>query len=179
MSDQTMKFYFDSEKAVDVICYIADQAPHNELYYVGKILYFADKLHLERYGRSICGDTYIAMEHGPVPSGTYDLIKDVRDHRVNSPHYDHANASFQVQGRKVTPIRPVDEDLFSDSDILCLQEAINVYGTQSFEQLKRKTHDAVWESADLNGEIAVEDLIRSLSNGDLLLDYLKEQYQIV
>jgi hypothetical protein len=33
-------------------------------------MYFADKAHLEQYGRFICGDSYVAMK--PVPIGTYE-----------------------------------------------------------------------------------------------------------
>jgi len=35
-------------------------------------------MHLERYGRLIFGDTYIAMKHGRVPPGVYDMRKDAR-----------------------------------------------------------------------------------------------------
>jgi uncharacterized phage-associated protein len=40
-------------------------------------MYFADRKHLEKYGRFICGDSYVAMKHGPVPSEIYDILKAV------------------------------------------------------------------------------------------------------
>ena len=43
------------------------------------VLLFADKKHLERYGRFITGDTYSAMENGPVPSFAYDVVKCIKE----------------------------------------------------------------------------------------------------
>lgn len=39
-----------------------------------KLLYLADREALIRWGRPITTDRYVAMEHGPVVSGIYDLI---------------------------------------------------------------------------------------------------------
>ena len=39
-----------------------------------KMMFFADKLHLEKYGRSIFGDTYRKLQKGPVPILTYSII---------------------------------------------------------------------------------------------------------
>lgn len=40
-----------------------------------KLLYIADREMVQKRGRSITGDRFCAMEHGPVLSNTYDLIK--------------------------------------------------------------------------------------------------------
>ena len=68
-------FEFNAEKAIEVILYIAEHIKEPTFHTVSKVLYFADKEHLEKYGRFICGDSYIAMRRGPVPSGVYDLLK--------------------------------------------------------------------------------------------------------
>lgn len=44
-------------------------------YQIVKALFFADKSHLNDYGRPITFDNYCAMYHGPVPSFAYDLLK--------------------------------------------------------------------------------------------------------
>jgi len=59
---------YRSEKVRQAVAYIASKLPGREnMYKVLKVMYFADKLHLKRYGRVIFGDRYIAMKHGPVP----------------------------------------------------------------------------------------------------------------
>ncbi|MFA7087310.1 MAG: hypothetical protein WC145_11645 [Aliarcobacter sp.] len=56
---------FDPEKALTVWIYIAERVDdHRGMYH---LLYQADKLHLERYGRLIYGERYVAGEDGPVP----------------------------------------------------------------------------------------------------------------
>lgn len=67
-----IKFHFDPEKAVEVILYVASRVRDSGFHRVSKILYFADRDHLAMYGRFICGDSYVAMKNGPVPSGAYD-----------------------------------------------------------------------------------------------------------
>ncbi len=71
-------FVFDEDVAIEVILYIANRVPHPTFHLIFKIMYFADKAHLERYGRFICGDSYVAMRNGPVPSVTYDMLKGIR-----------------------------------------------------------------------------------------------------
>jgi uncharacterized phage-associated protein len=40
-----------------------------------KLLFFADRFHLRKYGRPITNDEYFAMNYGPVPSGAKDLVE--------------------------------------------------------------------------------------------------------
>ena len=44
-----------------------------------KLLFFADKLHLNRYGRPILGDCYFCLDHGPVPSFSLNEMNDALD----------------------------------------------------------------------------------------------------
>lgn len=101
-------FKFDPEKAVEVILYIATRAKIRDIYHVLKLLYFADKAHLERNGRFICGDSYVAMKSGPVPSGTYDIIKDIRGDGIHS-FAEHARHAFTVKDNyELSPLRDAD-----------------------------------------------------------------------
>lgn len=42
---------------------------------IAKTIFLADYRHLETYGRPVTYDNFIAMEHGPVPSATYNMLK--------------------------------------------------------------------------------------------------------
>jgi uncharacterized phage-associated protein len=68
---------WDKEKAIEAIVYLANRLDKPTKLKIFKLLYFADKLHMSRYGRFIVGDYYVAMKHGPVPSRTYNILKEV------------------------------------------------------------------------------------------------------
>lgn len=61
-------------KAIEAIVWLSNKQPGIDIYHVVKIIFFADKLHLNKYARPLIGDTYIKMQYGPVPSAIKDLI---------------------------------------------------------------------------------------------------------
>ena len=172
-----MNRFLDAEKAVEAIVYISKKT--TDLMHIVKILYFADKMHLEHYGRLITGDCYIAMEHGPVPSGAYDLIKYVRGEESYSFSQDiidaNPGAAFSVRGNSVTPCdgREVDFDLLSESDIECLDKAIELYGKMSIPELWQTVHaEESYNKTPRNQKIQLADIIMSMPDGSRILEYL-------
>ena len=162
---------FDVEKAIEVLLYITSRRI-SEAYTSLKIVYFADKEHLMRYGRLICGDTYIAMNHGAVPSGTYDIVKIARGDSSFKLDLDFdLQEVFKIDGNSITPLREPNLDYLSKSDIECLESAIATYGSMTFQQLKDRSHDKAYESADINDVIPVEEIIKTLPNSESLLEY--------
>ena len=168
----SLHFKFDPDKAVEVILYIAEQCP--DKYHLLKILYFADKDHLAKYGRFICGDAYIAMGLGPVPSGTYDLVKQgglVSYLRTA----EHRSVPFTVSPRTVIPLRQPDLEWLSKSDIECLDIAIAKYKDLPVTKLKYISHqDKVYKSSPLNGIMPLEEIAINLPEGEILLEYLRD-----
>lgn len=74
-----MNKLFKYDKAVNAILYSLQQlGGKTDMHKLCKILYYADQRHLSMYGRSITGDTYIAMQFGPVPSCVDDILKALR-----------------------------------------------------------------------------------------------------
>lgn len=165
-------FRFDPEKALETILFISKKVP--DTYHIGKIIYFADLQHLEKFGRFISGDYYCALKDGPVPSGTYDIIKDVRESR--NPRYAiSAEKAFSVNGYNVNPKRDPNLDFFSESDISCLSEAIEKFGPLSFGKLKSLSHDSAYDSADENGEISIAEIAKMLPNSTEVIENLVER----
>lgn len=162
---------FDAEKAIEVLLYIAARVPN--IYNALKVLYFADKEHLSRYGRLICGDSYVAMTKGPVPSGAYDLVKAARGDGCYFADLAVGDA-FQIRDRYfIAPRRQADLDRLSESERECLDEAIEQYGRMRFGQLMAISHrEEAFKSADENDFIPLEAIARSLPDGELLLEYL-------
>lgn len=50
---------FNSEKSLQAVLYIANRVERKDFHKIFKVLYFADREHLIKYGRPITGDTYI------------------------------------------------------------------------------------------------------------------------
>lgn len=165
---------FDPQAAVEAVLYIAYHSKDPSFHHISKLLYFADRLHLERYGRLIFGDTYIAMKHGPVPSGVYDMLKDARQ-QTGFYRYPQAGGAFTiVKDYCVQPGRPANLEWLSDSDIECIDETIAQYDHKSFAALTELSHDEAWDAADLNDAISLESIVQSLGNPDDLLSHLLE-----
>ena len=70
-----VNFTFQFPKAKAAILYFAQSGmPEFTKGKLCKLLFLSDKLHLVRYGRPITGDSYAAMEHGPIPSCVLDIL---------------------------------------------------------------------------------------------------------
>ena len=166
---------FDRDKALEAILYIAHRLPSPTLHGISKMCYLADKRHLERYGRLICGDRYVAMEYGPVPSTIYDMMK-VADGRENlDPDTDALiMESFAVRaGRNIKPRRKANIDVLAKSEIECFDFAIRKYGKKTFGQLTDLTHDDAWNSVDQDKPISIEAMARTLPNAADLIAHLR------
>ncbi len=167
-----IKYKLNKSKALEVLLYVSKKA--SNMYNALKVLYFADKKHLERYGRLIYGDNYVAMRRGPVPSFAYDLVKQIRGD--GSPVAPEVEECLSIdQEHNITPQREAHLDLLSKSDIECLDEAIAEYGSLPFEELQRISHkDEAFQSADENDFMPLETIAESLPSSDSLLEYLRD-----
>ncbi len=166
----TIRCRFNAEKAIEVLLYVAKRVP--DVYAALKILYFADKEHLAKYGRLISGDSYVAMRLGPVPSGAYDLVKNARGEGFCMADLPIQEA-FTADRTTITPRREPNLDLLSQSDIECLDFAIRRYGHMSLGQLKRLSHrEKAYQDADENDFMSLEQIVLSLPDGEQLLQYL-------
>lgn len=170
-----MNKFLDAEKAIEAILYISKKS--TDLFHIVKTLYFADKLHLEHYGRLITGDCYVAMREGPVPSGAYDLIKFARgdeyqyESKIKNAHPEKA---FIVKGNDILPQRETNLDVFSESDIECLDEALKTYSQMNALKLWNEVHrEKSYKETQRNKQIPLSKIIElDIPNGNEILDYL-------
>lgn len=166
---------FNPRKAIEAIVYIASRTPAPGFHKVSKIFYFADKLHLERYGSMFSGDTYIAMDNGPVPSRIYDFMKFAAGRSVPAVNAIPAvREAISVDGYTLKAKRQPDADYFSESELECINEIIASHGRKSFGQLTDESHDAAWHSVPEDCPIPVREIIGTLpSSEELLAHYFK------
>lgn len=170
-----MKFKFRPEKALEAILYVAPRVRDRDMYLTLKTLYVADKYHLERYGRFIFGDWYSAMGYGPVGSHAYDVVKFARG--------DHAacvvsgvKEALAVDGNTLNARRDPDPSLLSESDIECLQEAVNNYGALTFDEAKDESHDEAWKATERNGQMAIQAIAATLRDAPSLIQHLEDRH---
>ncbi len=168
---------FNSEKGLATILYVANQPSEVSFHTLSKILYFADRESLAEFGRTISGDNYIAMQHGPVPSAIYDMLKAVRDTHHWYPGYKRLCSSFEVRNNyMVFAKKKPDCKMLSESDRNCLDHAINKYGIMNFGKLTSVSHDKAWRAADENDIIPMETIVRSLPDGERLMEHLQDPH---
>jgi uncharacterized phage-associated protein len=167
---------FDADKALEAIAYIADQAG-TDLYVTLKLIYLADKLHLERYGRFIFGDWYAALEYGPVASHSYDIMKHARGDRPVSLA-KHARDVLRVDPttNAISLLRAPNLDELSQSDIECLDEAVQKYGRLGFGEIKRLTHDEAYNATARNGEMSLEAIASTTRRAAELIQHLSDPH---
>src|SRR5579875_2365217 len=72
---RTIRFRFAARKALAALQTMVEQHDGMDLHAALKGCYFADKEHLNRYGRPVFGATYRAMRYGPVPLEIYEMLK--------------------------------------------------------------------------------------------------------
>lgn len=163
-------FNFNQAKATEVILYLALKAPVPNVYGICKMLYLADKASLEKYGRFLFGDSYVAMREGSTPSNAYNVLRRIEQ----CPTSD-----LKRDGNRVIALRNPDLDYLSQSDIECLDQTIAKYGKPAnWSERKRACHDDAWQGAwDKRGmrgsnPIPIESIAETLEKSDVLIDYL-------
>lgn len=134
---------FEYKKAVQVINFFAAKHPRGicETKLL-KLTFFADRLHLRRYGRLITNDIYLAMDRGPVPSGLRNLAQFNIAFGVTSEMVEHAKEFFTRNSEKrLKSINEVDTFVMSNSDMNVLNQIWEEYGEWKSNPLWKHTHN--------------------------------------
>jgi uncharacterized phage-associated protein len=171
------KVKFDQRKALHALLFVVTHLPKPpNVYNVLKCLYYADRKHLQEYGRQIYGDTFYALEHGPVPSAAYEIVKYANGRAKWDLQFPEALELLEVNDVYLSARGVVDTDLLSRSDMVCLLDAARKYGTMSFGKLKKLSHQGkAFENADPNGEMKLDDLIDELRDSKAIASHLSDR----
>ena len=116
---------------------------------LNKTLWFADVHSYQSTGQSITGETYIKRQHGPVPSTMRETLDEleadglitIRDPEKWSP------------SRLFTSLQEPDTSLLSETDIETTIRTMQEMLSMSAKDVSRRTHDLIWEMAEMGGEI--------------------------
>lgn len=170
-----LRIEFNERKTVNSVLHIVSKLKRRDFHKIFKILYFADRDHLAKYGRSITGDAYIAMVDGPVPTKLYDIFKSVRG---DGYFKDEGKFSKYFSVENWDLIKPNDQlnlKSLSQTDLMSLDANIEKYGEMSWEEIREKSHDYAWNNTALNRTISFENLITEAGEDESFIDYAQQQ----
>lgn len=114
-------------------------------YDIVKAIFLADRAHLNRFGRPITYDNYVAMKFGPVPSLVYDLLKEnqhaMHRHKIDRLPWERRDLGDGKAFSYRAPERVPNDETLSPSDLEELSDALTVVKSLGFGQIKRLTHE--------------------------------------
>lgn len=152
-----------------VIAYFASKRlPELTALKLNKLLYFSDKRHFLRYGRTITGDRYFGMKHGPVPSLAYDFMKG----SLSDPEFDRlvARQRHLLKHDNFIAVSEPEAASFSESEVEILDEVAAELGRKTPSQLRDLAHkepdyarvESSLEEGEGRVEIPIESFLLSL-----------------
>lgn len=137
-------------RIVESVLFIVNEAHRERFpvtqYDIVKSLFLADTIHLNRYGRPITYDNYVAMENGPVPSKAYDLLKEtpatMRQWGKPLPWLRRPAPELGAKCNAFErPARQANDDVLSPSDQKTLVTALNMVRSMGFNRIRKMTHE--------------------------------------
>lgn len=175
-----MKQIFQYEAALNALLFtLSKLGGKSDMHKLCKILYFADQRHLSKYGRSITGDTYIAMQYGPVPSNVDDILKAVRGDSFFSGYVSDLKDKLTFENRYILRgLANPDMDELSGSDVECLSFAIEMCRDMNFGQLTELSHGLAWTNTARDRAISVKDILREAGDEEEYVDYIADQLRL-
>jgi len=160
---------FNERKALAAILYLANIVGKIDLYALLKTLYYAEKYHFQRWGRTITGDTPHRLPYGPVPSKMYDMLKSVRGDGF-WPHDLSDNFGF-TDDKTVVPKKKPDLTRLSETDTAELERSFAERGQNSFNELCEEAHNDPAFLRSKEARMTEEDLAE---DDPILLEHLME-----
>ena len=136
----TPRYIPNAAKALEVILWIVQRRPGIDVYHLVKATFFADKYHLNRYGRPITADSYFAAPWGPLPQVVYNLLK--RDPIEMIALESNGELPFRVDAKhRVYGDREANLRRLSVTDVEALEFGVRHVEDRSFEEIYLETHD--------------------------------------
>ena len=133
---------FDYKKAIQVINWLAIKAG-------GKInkqkllclIFLADREHMRRYGRFICGGSYHFESFAPIQLEMKNLIDYPEAHDFTIFGLVQLFFEYDDITQTITSLAPVYEEEFSESDMEILEMIWNIFGKFNSSELINIVHE--------------------------------------
>ena len=156
---------YEQHRLKTMVLYILNVTGGIDFYHVFKILYFAEREHLAKWGHRMIADDFCALDYGPVPSQLYNAIK-----VLDNPN---SNLASELQGAMK----------FAGADapnvMIAKEPAENA--SLTFKQLKEKSHDIAWLEAfsrKRSSKLSLVKMAEAVHADAATLEYIKEQMEL-
>jgi len=160
----SIQFNMNRQRAIEAVLWVI-QNGESDMYRIWKILFSAEKYHLNKYGCPITGDQYLAMKYGTVPRWLYEETK--KENRDLS--------FFLKDGKSLIADRKPMMKYLSQSHIEALKYGFDEYAGLDFDIVMEKNHrEPSWVKnyvCDKRTPIPFEDIIEE--------DWLKEDLDLM
>ncbi|MCX5783802.1 MAG: Panacea domain-containing protein [Elusimicrobia bacterium] len=108
-----------------------------------KWIYLADKYHLINHGRTITGDSYYAMQYGPVGSAVKDVLE-LNERKLSPEERKYAailiDTIDKISFKKRSNAPKIDFKELSETDKEALNFVVKKFGNMDSWKLKDYTH---------------------------------------
>lgn len=139
-----MQFEVDTEKATQALNYFARKQHDLIISKLAaiKLVFFADRYHLRRYGRPVVGDTYYAMSLGPVASTVLAIADSSAASEIQAYASGYICSLPNPSGkpREIRSLRELDPDVFSRTDFEALEFAYSTFWENDPYRMVDVTH---------------------------------------
>ena len=165
-----------AKTVADTIYYILRKIGKADKLKIIKLIYLADKYHLIKYGRTITGDDYYAMEMGPVGTTAKELLTFEEDDVFSPTAKAYIKRLIEQAGREYTyraRDTEVELDTLSETDKEILDFVIGKFGDMPTGELIDYVHRypewKKYENSFKNGlirrgKIKIEELLSILDD---------------
>lgn len=164
--------HYDVKKIANAIIYFID----NDVQSLGstklmKLCFYADKYHLEEYGKPIFNHSYTKLPRGPVPTWLYSIVRTSISGNYDYDFQEEVNVFNEYIGiqevsyNKYTQViftkkQEFNNKFFSKTQIKILDKVIEKFRIITAAEISELSHTTnAWKNVEMNEQITYESMV--------------------
>jgi hypothetical protein len=144
----------DDEKLRELILYLVSLSARDENFgavKLNKLLFYADFLAYQRFGRAITGQEYQALPQGPCPRRLVPVVERMKN---AGDLAEEAVRRYRFRQKKPVAIRTADLNKFSRQELDLIEEVVGRFWKMNATQISDESHLFLgWQLAALGETI--------------------------
>lgn len=164
--------HYDVKKIANAIIYFID----NDVQSLGstklmKLCFYADKYHLEEYGKAIFNHSYTKLPRGPVPTWLYSIVRTSISGNYDYDFQEEVNVFNEYIGTKESSYnkytqvifakkQQFNNKFFSKTQLKILDKVIEEFRTITAAEISELSHKTnAWKNVEMNEQISYESMV--------------------